>query len=121
VQGGEPQHEDVVSLVRSAWGADGSACAVRQGSRQLSHEQLDRRANQLGHALGAVARGQVVGLLLRDRLEQVVATLGSHKAGAIFAALEPRLPSVRLVSHASSSSANSRCSPARCRPSRKPG
>ncbi|QXH33939.1 non-ribosomal peptide synthetase [Pseudomonas muyukensis] len=68
------------------------------GAQQLSYAALDRRANQVAHALRAqgVGRESVVAVYGERSLEIVVAMLGVLKAGAAYLPLDPSYPSARL-------------------------
>ena len=73
--------------------------AVRFNGAELTYGQLERRANQLAHALirAGVRAGQVVGLLLERGLELPVAQLAVMKAAAAWMPLDPQHPPARLA------------------------
>ncbi|MFD6567707.1 amino acid adenylation domain-containing protein [Micromonospora profundi] len=82
-------------------GADPDAVAIRfrgPTTGQLTYRELDRRSNQLAHALaGAGVRpGEVVALLLDRGLDLLVAQLAVLKAGAAWMPLDPQHPGARL-------------------------
>ena len=72
--------------------------AARAGNDSLTYRELDRRANQLAHALGerGLGRGSRVGILLRHSVDTVVAIVGVLKAGAAYVPLDPDYPATRL-------------------------
>ena len=74
------------------------AIAVVCEGRQLTYEQLNRRANQLAHQLRSegVGREEPVGICVERRLEMVVAILGVLKAGGVYVPLDPAYPAARL-------------------------
>ncbi|GHG84274.1 non-ribosomal peptide synthetase [Comamonas sp. JC664] len=79
------QHPDAIAVV-----ADGE---------RLTYAELDRRANQLAHALLArgVHREALVGLCVERSLATVVGILGILKAGAAYVPLDPTYPADRLA------------------------
>src|SRR6185436_8811056 len=74
------------------------ATAVVFGSDSLTYRELNERANQLAHQLGAMGVGpeSVVGLLLERSFEMVVSILAVLKAGGAYLPLDPSYPSQRL-------------------------
>ncbi|GAB2734824.1 non-ribosomal peptide synthetase [Amycolatopsis magusensis] len=73
--------------------------AVVCRGRSLSYRELDRRANQLAHALldrGVRPQDPVAVLLDRD-VEMVVALFGVLKAGAVYVPMDPDYPAERLA------------------------
>jgi amino acid adenylation domain-containing protein len=73
--------------------------AVSYAGRTLSYAELDRRANQLAHALidGGIRHGDRVGLLL-DRTDAVVVSiLAVLKAGAAYVPVDPAAPGDRAA------------------------
>jgi amino acid adenylation domain-containing protein len=75
------------------------ALAVVGPERRLSYRELDRRANQVAHALAAagVARQEPVGVLLEPGADLVVALLGIHKAGAGYLPFDASHPDARIA------------------------
>jgi amino acid adenylation domain-containing protein len=73
--------------------------AVCLGDQQLSYAELNRRANQLAHALRehGVGRNTLVGLFVERSIEMVVGLLAILKAGGAYVPLDPKLPSDRLA------------------------
>ena len=74
------------------------AVAIVSDGDQLSYEELNRRANQLGHYLRAQGVGPevVVGVCLERSVEMVVGLLGILKAGGAYLPLDPTYPRQRL-------------------------
>ena len=74
------------------------AVAVAHEERQLSYEELNRRANQLGHYLRSLGVGPeiTVGVYVERSLEMVTGLLGVLKAGGAYVPLDPNYPKDRL-------------------------
>jgi amino acid adenylation domain-containing protein len=73
--------------------AYGDRIAVQLGSRALTYAELNTAANRLAHAILA-RRGKIeepVAFILGDRIGQIVAILGSLKAGKIYVPVDPTL------------------------------
>ena len=76
-----------------------NAIAVVFGNRQLTYNELDRRANQLAHhliKLGATPDG-LIGICLERSLEMAVGLLGILKAGSAYVPLDPAYPRDRIA------------------------
>ena len=76
----------------------GNRPAVRAGSQMLTYEALNRRANQVAHALRQ-RRGpgpEPVPLLLDHGVDLIGAMLGVLKAGKFYVPLDPTYPPLRL-------------------------
>jgi amino acid adenylation domain-containing protein len=75
------------------------AVAVVCGESQLSYRELNTRANQLAHYLGALGVGPEVrvGICLERSLELAVGLLGILKAGGAYVPLDPSYPGERLT------------------------
>jgi amino acid adenylation domain-containing protein len=88
-------HEPFEQRVR----LDPGAVAVEMAGSSLSYEALDRRANQLAHALRAQGArpGTFVGICVDRGLDLVVALLGVAKSGAAYLPLDPAHPKERLA------------------------
>ncbi|MFO1074499.1 MAG: amino acid adenylation domain-containing protein, partial [Geminicoccaceae bacterium] len=75
------------------------APAIREGARQLTFAELDRRADLLAGRLAALGIGERPGAMVALRLERgidlVVAMLGILKAGAAYVPIDPRYPIAR--------------------------
>jgi L-proline---[L-prolyl-carrier protein] ligase len=72
--------------------------AIVDGDRACSYGDLERRANQIAHALvgAGVSVGDRVGLYMEKSIEAVAAIYGVLKAGAAYVPLDLRAPSPRL-------------------------
>jgi amino acid adenylation domain-containing protein len=75
------------------------AVAVASDGRTLSYGGLDRRANQLAHALRkrGVGPDVLVGLCVNRTADMIVALLGIFKAGGAYVPLDPEYPAKRLA------------------------
>ncbi|WP_457798155.1 AMP-binding protein [Methylocystis sp. S23] len=75
------------------------AVAASFEERQLTYEELDRRANQLAHRLIGLGVGPetLVGVCLERSLDLIVALLGVLKAGGAYLPLDPSYPEARLA------------------------
>lgn len=75
------------------------AVAVVSDGRTLSYGELDRRANQLAHALRkrGVGPDVLVGLCLNRTPDMVVALLGVLKAGGAYVPIDPEYPAERIA------------------------
>ncbi|MBW4594951.1 MAG: amino acid adenylation domain-containing protein [Brasilonema angustatum HA4187-MV1] len=75
-----------------------NAVAVVFENQQLTYEQLNCRANQLGHYLKSlgVKPDTLVGICVERSLEMVVGLLGILKAGGAYVPLDPQYPTERL-------------------------
>ena len=82
--------------------------AVSFQGHDLTYEELNRRANQVGHFLRRLGAGPdvLVGLYLDRSLEMIVGLLGIIKAGAAYVPLDPAYPSERLQRMISQSQAS---------------
>lgn len=69
--------------------------------RTLSYQELNARANQYAHALErlGVKKGQVVAVLMDNRIEYLVACMGANKIGVVSALINTHVAGIQL-SHA---------------------
>lgn len=93
-----PREQSVVDLIEAHAVQTPEAVAVQFGTRKLTFEQLNRRANRLAHYLQAqgIRPGMRVGLCLEPSLELSIGLLGILKAGAAYVPLDPDYPQERL-------------------------
>ena len=75
------------------------ATAVVCGERELTYDELNRRANQVAHHLRGLGVGpeKIVGVAVDRSPEMIVALLGILKAGGAYLPLDPAYPSERLA------------------------
>ena len=76
-----------------------NAIALIYQGQQLTYQQLNQRANQLGHYLRKqeITTENLVALYLEPSLETIIGLLGILKAGATYVPLDSNLPSERLA------------------------
>jgi len=76
-----------------------AALAVASAPEHVTYEELNRRANQLAHALRAegVGREALVGVCVEPSVEMIVGLLATLKAGAAYVPLDPTFPRERLT------------------------
>jgi citronellyl-CoA synthetase len=69
--------------------------------RTLSYQELNARANQYAHALERLGakKGQVVAVLMDNRIEYLVACMGANKIGVVSALINTHVAGIQL-SHA---------------------
>jgi amino acid adenylation domain-containing protein len=74
------------------------AIAVEFEDRQITYQELNRRANQLAHHLIGFGIGpeKLVGICVERSIETVVGLLGILKAGGAYIPLDPSYPEERL-------------------------
>ncbi|MCG7534478.1 non-ribosomal peptide synthetase [Pseudoalteromonas sp. OOF1S-7] len=72
--------------------------AIKFKGEQISYEQLNARANQLGHYLReqGVAPNHIIGICLPRGIDMIVAIYAVLKVGATYLALDPQYPESRL-------------------------
>lgn len=72
--------------------------AAVYGDRKLTFEELNRRANQVAHALRryGVAVGKLVGICMHRSPEMLAALVGIMKASCAYLPLDPEYPEERL-------------------------
>jgi amino acid adenylation domain-containing protein len=75
------------------------AIALDFGATEVTYRELNRRANQLAHALRrrGVSHEACVGICLSRSIDMIVAVLGTLKANAAYVPLDPDLPKERLA------------------------
>ncbi|MEO7360961.1 MAG: condensation domain-containing protein, partial [Gemmatimonadaceae bacterium] len=86
-------------LVTAAVARTPDAVAVQASDAILTYRQLEKRANQMAHALRArgVIDGSLVGVCLDRTSDLPVALLAVLKAGAAYVPLDPAHPAERLL------------------------
>jgi amino acid adenylation domain-containing protein len=93
-----PREASIQALFEAQADRMPDATAVVFEGESLSYRALDRRANQLAHALRerGVSPGAPVGILAQRSLSMVVAVLAILKAGGAYVPLDPDYPAARL-------------------------
>jgi len=88
----------LVELFEQQAAARPEAEAVVCGAEKLTYEELNRRANQLGHYLRRMGVGPEVrvGLCVERSVAMVVGVLGILKAGGAYVPLDPSYPQARV-------------------------
>jgi amino acid adenylation domain-containing protein len=86
-------------LFENAAASHPDSLAVCCGQEQWTYQELDRRANQLGHFLQerGLQREELIGICLEPCPELLAAYLGVLKAGGAFLPLDPAYPKDRLA------------------------
>ncbi len=94
-----PQGQVVSQLFEAQVERSPDAPAVVFEDAQLSYRQLNRRANQLAHALRAKGVGQdgVVGLWVDRSIDMIIGMLGVLKAGGAYLPMDPSFPRQRVA------------------------
>jgi amino acid adenylation domain-containing protein len=74
--------------------------AVKMGRHSLSYDQLNRRANQIAHAIQQQRgpQSEPIFVLMDQGIELIAALLGVVKAGKMYVAQETQTPKARLTS-----------------------
>jgi amino acid adenylation domain-containing protein len=74
------------------------AVALSFSGRNLTYDELNRRANQLANRLIGLGAGResVIGLCVERSPEAIIAILAVHKSGAAYVPLDPAYPPDRL-------------------------
>ncbi len=75
------------------------AIALQCGESVLTYQELNQRANQLGHYLRSKGIGpnQAVGLLIDRSIEMIIGLLGVLKAGGAYVPIDPAYPRERIA------------------------
>ena len=93
-----PDNASVHALFAAQAAATPAAVAVVYGEDHLTYAELDRRANQLAHALqdAGVTPGDCVGVYIERSVALIVAMLGCLKAGAAYVPIDLSYPIERV-------------------------
>jgi len=93
-----PSETPVHALVEARAAAAPDSLALADDQREWTYGELNRRANQLAHAMTAqgVGPGKAVAICLRPSLETAAAALAALKIGAAYLPLDPTNPPDRL-------------------------
>ena len=94
----KPQKQFVHELFEWQVECTPDAVAVVFDGEQLTYQELNSRANQLGHYLQGlgIGPGAHVGLCVKRSLEMVVGIMGILKTGSTYVPLDPEYPKDRL-------------------------
>lgn len=94
-----PQQARIHELFEACAAATPDAIALVFEDQQLSYDELNRRANQLAHALQRLEVGPevTVGLCIERSLDLMIAHLAILKAGGVYVPLDPSYPPERLA------------------------
>ncbi|ASS75351.1 hypothetical protein CIG75_10345 [Tumebacillus algifaecis] len=94
-----PQHLCVHQLFEAQAEKTPDSKAIEWKSGSLSYKELNRRANQLAHALirAGVRVDQPVGLCVARSPEMIIGMLGIMKAGGAYLPLDPAYPAQRIT------------------------
>jgi aspartate racemase len=93
-----PADKCIQQLIEERVAKNPQAIAIDDGSRRISYEELNRRANQLAHFLRKknVGPETPVAVCLKRSAELLIALLGVLKSGGACVPLDPDYPSERL-------------------------
>lgn len=89
--------ESLIELIEAQVDRTPEAIAVETAQGSLTYQELDQRANQVGHYLlrQGIGREDLVGVCLRRSPDLLPVLLGVWKAGAGYLPLDPDLPAAR--------------------------
>ncbi|MEO1515850.1 MAG: amino acid adenylation domain-containing protein [Bacteroidota bacterium] len=76
----------------------GDNIAIEQGNNFISYTELLSRANQITRFIldQRIGKGAYIGILLKDRIDQIASIIGIANAGAVFIPIDASLPEKRL-------------------------
>jgi amino acid adenylation domain-containing protein len=76
-----------------------NAVAIKFEDQQITYKEVDRRANQVAHRLGAmgVKPEALVGICIERSIELLVGLLGILKAGGAYVPIDPAYPAERIA------------------------
>ena len=88
----------VQELVEDQVARTPGAPALSHGDRSLTYDELNRRANQIAHALRAQGIGpdRLVAIYMHRGLDMIVSVLAILKAGGAYLPLDPSYPADRI-------------------------
>ncbi|MEP7250936.1 MAG: amino acid adenylation domain-containing protein, partial [Ginsengibacter sp.] len=91
-------HKNIVTLFEEQVSATPHATAIVFGNEGLTYDELNRKANQLGHYLRikGIKEETVVPLCIERCLEMSVAIMGILKAGGAYVPIDPDYPGDRI-------------------------
>ncbi len=93
------EHTPIHGFFEKQADANPARTALTFEGQSLSYGEVEKRANQVAHAL--IARGvgpeQIVGVCVRRSIDMIIAQLGVLKAGAAYLPLDPTYPAERIA------------------------
>ncbi|HEU4962630.1 MAG TPA: amino acid adenylation domain-containing protein [Bacilli bacterium] len=91
-------HHTIHQLFQTQAARTPTAPAVRANNQTYSYQEIDRRSNQLAHALRArgCTRETFIGLLFDRSVDMVISLLGVLKAGGAYVPIDPNFPQARI-------------------------
>jgi amino acid adenylation domain-containing protein len=94
-----PLEQSISELVEAQAQRQPQVTAIVCGERQLTYQEMNRRANQVAHFLRRLGNGPEgrVGVCMARSPEMVLSLLGVLKAGAAYVPLDPVYPAERLA------------------------
>jgi natural product biosynthesis luciferase-like monooxygenase protein/amino acid adenylation domain-containing protein/FkbM family methyltransferase len=94
-----PRHKCIHGLFEEQVKRSPDAIAVVCEEKQLTYNELNRRANQVAHYLNnaGVKPESAVGICIERSAEMIVGMLGTLKAGGAYVPLDPAYPGQRLT------------------------
>jgi amino acid adenylation domain-containing protein len=92
------RHESIVELFEKAVDRWGSNVAISVSGREVSYEEVEKRANRLANFLleAGVSREALVGVMADDKVEAISSIIGILKAGCAYVPLDAGMPDKRL-------------------------
>ena len=90
--------KDFIALFEEQSAASPADRALLTADEELSYGALDQQSSSFANSLQqdyGVAKGDVVGLMLSNSTEMIIAVLGILKAGAVLLPMEPKWPEKR--------------------------
>ena len=90
--------KDFIALFEEQSAASPADRALLTADEEVSYGALDQQSSSFANSLQqdyGVAKGDVVGLMLSNSTEMIIAVLGILKAGAVLLPMEPKWPEKR--------------------------
>jgi amino acid adenylation domain-containing protein len=92
------RHESIVELFEKAVDRFGSNVAISVGDREVSYEEVEKKANRLANFLldAGIGKESPVVMMVDDKIEAISSIIGILKAGCAYVPLETGMPDRRL-------------------------